>query len=910
MSCKTVHILAAVAAIILLASREGNAAPATGRVVAVITEKDGTPLKGAVVSIKQYGLWTMSDDLGKAVITKVPAGKVTLECSMLGYVTKETDVTVSPGQASGDKPVSIALEIMSFAIDDVVVVATRDKNTESTVSHIGRQAIDHLQATSLQDLLQLLPGKVVTANPSLTSPSSFTNRTLDKYDSNNAFGASVMVDGVPVSGNADMNTRGGSYSTAGGGVDLRSIGTDDIESVEVVRGIPSAEFGDLSSGALIINSLSGISDLKLKAKIFPGVRQAYAGKGFKLGRSGSLNVNLDYADGKSDPRYTTDTYRRALGSVLWTVSAGERATFTTKLSSTNVYDWSGADPSEVVKDVWKKTRENGLTLSHGGRFTTDMLLLRNLRYDLSFSWKRSWSHTRTLVSGMQPLIDAREEGTYQTVMLPKQYYGCGGTLGIPLGAFAKVSDSFNLNTPKGRFKNRFNIGAEYRMDGNVGPGFRNDDPALPLSASPYRARVFSTIPFLHQLSAYAEDNFTISLSRSGEYPRIKGQVGARFTAIQPGRKEAMASVSPRINLSFSPFQKLDIRAGFGIAEKVPSQLMLYPDVSWLDLMNVNAMKSNKYLGVYTTRIFDHSPQDLRPMRSAKVELGVDFSIWKGSAFSIIAYLDRVRDGFGSSNREWFPVVFPRWNAEDVILKDGEPDYDREHPSVMDTTLVNNTRMANTDVHLSRGVEIDFNLGKIPATGTAFYLGGAWQETRYYSSNDIYNLPKGSSPAYPKIYFVYPAGARENHYKQLTGTLRVIQGIPAIAFVVSLTLQATLMDWSRNRIDLGAPIGWLNSEGYHPLSEEQLKDEDLTIYGHKVQDNFYQPSAYSGRAETWPSLWTVNLRVTKEVSRKFNLSFYVNNLFFSQPWQRSSISSTKVEKNANYFSYGFEISLNL
>ncbi len=31
---------------------------------------------------------------------------------------------------------------------------------------------------------------------------------------------------------------------------MRSISTDDIESVEVVRGIPSAEYGNLTSGMI------------------------------------------------------------------------------------------------------------------------------------------------------------------------------------------------------------------------------------------------------------------------------------------------------------------------------------------------------------------------------------------------------------------------------------------------------------------------------------------------------------------------------------------------------------------------------------------------------------------------------------------------------------------------------------
>ncbi len=903
----SVPILAVLSALFpYLSSGAAVEAPAESAVKLVVADKKGgAALQGVVVKLPDYGLWAVTDEKGCAVIRKVPAGKVKAECSMLGYVTSEVWFNV-PGPE-----VRVLLEEQSFAIEDVVVVATRDKNSESTVSKIGRQAIDHLQATSLTDLLQLLPGHVVSSNPSLTSPSAFTNRTLDKYDSNNAFGSSVMVDGVPVSNNADMNTKGGPRSTAGGGVDLRSIGTDDIESVEIVRGIPSAEFGDLSSGALIINSRTGISDLKLKAKIFPGVRQFYAGKGFKLGRAGSLNANLDYADGKSDPRYTTDTYRRALASVLWTFNAGKSASFTTRLSTTNVWDWSGADPSEVIKDVWKSTRENGVTLTHGGKFSTPLLLLRNLKYDISFSVKKSDSFTRTLVTGTQPLIDSRQEGTFETTLLPRQYYGEGGTIGIPLNGFAKIGDSFNLNTRGGRFKNRFNLGGEYRLDGNMGSGFYNVDPSLPLQASPYRGRVFRDIPFLHQLAAYAEDNFTVSLSRGGEYPRIKGQAGLRWTMIQPGREEQMVSLSPRVNVSFSPFEKLTFRAGYGLSEKTPSQLMLYPDVSWLDLMNVNATKGDKYIGVYTTHIFDHTPVDLRPMRSEKLEVGVDFNLWKGSSFSVIAWRDDVTDGFSSRNDEWIPVIFNRWVAASVTEEGGVLVYDKDHPTVVDTTLFNNTRMSNTDVHVSKGVEVDFNFGKIRSTGTSFYLSGAWSETEYWSSNDVYQEPKGCTDAYRKILFIYAAGSRKNLNRSVTGALRVVQSIPAIAFVVSGTLQATLYDYSKNRIDITQPIGWLDSEGRHAVTEEQLADpSSVVLHGYRLSDNIYPVGSYNDRAEQWPSLWTVNLRVTKEVSRRFNLSFYVNNLFFSQPWQSSSISATKVEKNSNYFSYGFEISLNL
>ena len=81
----------------------------------------------------------------------------------------------------------------SLALDEVNVVATKNEAGQATSSKIGRQAIDHLQATSLADLMQLLPGQLLKQNSDMTSPEQFYLRTLNS-DKNNAFGVSIMVD--------------------------------------------------------------------------------------------------------------------------------------------------------------------------------------------------------------------------------------------------------------------------------------------------------------------------------------------------------------------------------------------------------------------------------------------------------------------------------------------------------------------------------------------------------------------------------------------------------------------------------------------------------------------------------------------------------------------------------------------
>ena len=892
-----------------------------GTLRVAIANKDTSEAVGqAVVMIIPYGVWGITDANGTTVIRNIPAGRCNVQVTLLGYVARSDEYTIEPGD---NNSLALSLEPLSLAIDDVVVVAQAGKSGESTASVIGRQAIDHIQATSLKDIMQLLPGQIITENPSLTSVGQFYNRTLDSNDSNNAFGAAIMVDGIPLSNNANLNSRGGSFSTVGSGVDLRSIGTDEIESVEIIRGIASAEYGDLSSGTMIVNSKVGVTDFKVRAKIMPGIQQFYAGKGFGLKKGGSININADYATGKSDPRYRTDTYDRILLSAIHRITLAGKYTLTTKISSTNIYDWSGPDKDEKVQDVFSRTRENGVTLSHAGVLNFDKRFCRTLKYDISYSCKYSDSYTLALIQGRQPLLDAREDGTYSTTMLPLEYRASGGTKGRPTTLFAKISDVFHLDTHDGIFRNRFNIGAEYRSEANSGAGIYNDDPSLPLTQTGSRPRAFADIPALHQLAAYIEDNIALHLHRDAEYPRLNVQAGVRWTMIQPGRKEQMQSLSPRLNATLHPTEWLSLRFGFGISEKTPSLMMLYPDKSYFDFMNLNYTDAdNNYLGVYTTRVFDHTPRNIRPMRSTKFEAGIDISTRHGQRFSVVAFHDKVRNGFSSDNSEWIALAFDRWAASDIIYDSGRLTYDPANPSSVDTLLHNVTRPGNSDVHISRGVEWDFNLGKIRATNTSFYLTGAYTETEYYSSNLVYNRPQGSAATYENIYVVYTNSSRSTQRRRLTSSLRIVQSIPKLKFVVSGTLQAVLYDYTRSNRALDAPTGYLSpsSEEYvggrgeaifTPFTQAELAAPDEVTFGggHKLSDQIFARSAYSDKAETWPSLWVVNLRVTKDVTRFLGLSFYVNNMFFSQPWHKSSISTSESERNSNLFSYGFEVYLN-
>lgn len=105
-------------------------------------------------------------------------------------------------------------------------------------------------------------------------------------------------------------TQGQFSSTAFTGTDLRQIAADNIDNVEVIRGIPSAEYGDLTSGLVVVHSKVGVTPWQIKAKVNPAMTNASLTKGFSLNKAGIMNVNLDYAKAWGDPRQKTRSYDR------------------------------------------------------------------------------------------------------------------------------------------------------------------------------------------------------------------------------------------------------------------------------------------------------------------------------------------------------------------------------------------------------------------------------------------------------------------------------------------------------------------------------------------------------------------------------------------------------------------------
>lgn len=134
------------------------------------------------------------------------------------------------------------LPVHTIQLKEITVTATQP-DAPGTVSQIGEAAIRHIQAADLSDLSQLLPG-VLTRNPDLNAPSAFTIRSVAPDDVINALGTAILLDGLQLSNNTNMQRAGlNSFgrlfnSSALSGFDTRMLSPSTIESVEVIRGDP------------------------------------------------------------------------------------------------------------------------------------------------------------------------------------------------------------------------------------------------------------------------------------------------------------------------------------------------------------------------------------------------------------------------------------------------------------------------------------------------------------------------------------------------------------------------------------------------------------------------------------------------------------------------------------------------
>lgn len=897
--------LLALAVLVLLTATAGHAAaPKTVLNVKVVEKKDARPVMGAVVGFPDYGIWGVSDEDGLSVLKDVPHGKGKLTAQMVGMVTWEKEIEVS----GKNDTIHIELEESSFRLDKVVVVAKSNAAGASTSSSISRSAIDHLQATSLSDIMELIPGQLAS-NPSLSSASKATIRQVTG-DALNSMGTSIIVNGAPVSNNANLQvgntaTEGtlntGFTSTAGSGVDLRSISVDNVESVNVIRGIPSVEYGDLTSGVIIVNSKAGAYPFQLRLKVNPTLTQTSVSKGFRLGdRGGTLSADFDYASSLADERRPFQQYQRITANVLYSKTFRDVVRTTTGVGFYSDVDAQKLDPSDKKYQRKRSSENMGFKFNTNITWQINRNFLKSLKFNASASYSRQKGYTQEIKGNFGYLVtSAMQDGTVAsnlsspvtdalgnaitnthlpghsaaTNILPYEFLTKMTTYGEPLNVFAKALA--NMYTEFWGIGNRIIAGVEWKTDVNFGKG-KVFDPLMPPSGG-LRMRPYTDIPALNQFSAFVEDNLTRKILGRD----LKVQLGLRFDMIQPSRKEGGNVLSPRINASYDILpDMLTIRGGWGITAKAPPLVFLYPDKAYFDFVNYsnigqNGVTPEQTLSVITTKVYETANQNLKIARNHKSEVGIDFR-FKDMSFSVTGYHEKLKDGYSFGlDRSSFQI----FELKKYRGTEREGTYPQLTHDKSTMVVLSYNRPLNNKVNDSKGIELDMDFGQIRAIRTSFVLTGAYMITDIYSTSDSYyqKNPDANTGKYKDI-GVYASGDG-SRYSRLLTNLRISHNIPKIGFVVSLSVQTI---WRDTHEYLGlentTPIGYLSAENlrFVPINPGDEINPDIQK---QILENRWIKESY-------PILACCNLRVTKEIGNFLGFTFFLNNMFKSNPLEES------------------------
>lgn len=879
------------------------AAPGKYDIRVCITEKaGGAPVPGVVTGIADCGIWAVSDANGEAVLRGVPKGKWKIHSAMIGMLDSDVEISIVK-----EAPGIIRIEMVeaSFHIDEVTVTARSSAVGASTASSISRAAIDHLQATSLGDIMQLLPGQL-SVNPTMTSA---TKASLRSVGADASLGTSVIVNGAPVSNNANLQVGNtavdgtlttGYSSTAGSGVDLRQISVDNVESVEVIRGIPSVEYGDLTSGVIIVNPKAGAFPFQVRTKVNPTLTQASMSKGFALGeKGGAISADVDYASSLADERRPFQQYRRITSNLLYSKTFRDNIRLTSGAGFYTDLDAQKLDPSDARYQRERSSRNTGFKFNSNLSWQIDGGFFKSLKASASLNYAEQTGYTQEIKGNFGYMVtSAMKDGTVaanvsapvldvsgneitntsqpgysaSTNILPYEFLTKMTTYGRPLNVFAKVSS--NMLAEFWGISNRIVAGVDWKTDVNFGRG-KVFDPLMPPSDG-LRMRSYTEIPALNQLSAYSEDNITKSILGRD----LKVQAGLRCDLIQPGREDFRLALSPRFNASYEVVPKvLTLRGGWGVTSKAPPLVFLYPDKAYYDFVNYSNIgktgtDASNTLSVLTTKVFETSNSNLRIARNTKSELGFDFE-FKGMKLSMTAFHEKLKDGytFGTDMGSFHLFELKKYDGIDQAGTIPLLKY-RESTNV----VICYKRPQNSVLNDSKGLEFDFDFGRIKAINTSFVLSGACITTDNISTSESFFQKSPDPEKGYKDIGVYASGDG-SRYSRISSTFRVIHNIPSIGFVVSLAYQEIWMDTHEYlNTDNIRPVGFISASNlsYVPLGPEDKVSSDIQK---QILDNRLIK-------EVRKPLGLLNLRVTKEIGDSMGFTFFLNNVFRSNPLEES------------------------
>ena len=810
-------------------------------------EETKKPVEFASILMKENGQWAVSDERGAFTLKHVPEGKTTLVIQCLGYATRTLLLNITK-----DIPrLRISMKQENLKLEEVTVTAKRKQHEATTSYTIDRSALDQQQLLNVGDIGTLLPGGK-SNNPSLMSDQRLALRSESGEKGNASFGTAIEVDGMRMDNNATADETMGAST--------RTISASNIESVEIVTGIPSVEYGDLSNGIVKVNTRKGKSPFIVEGSINQHTRQIALNKGIDLGKGrGVLNASIEHARSFSDAASPYTAYQRNILSLHYMNTLLKESTpLTLNIGLTgNIGGYnSKADPDNELDD-YAKSRDNALRANMQMNWLLNKSWITNLSFkaSLSYSDRRVEYYSNASSASTQPYMHTTQEG-YQMaqdydVLLASNLSPLTSNILGPTGYWHVRS--FTDNKPlsyalklKGDWTHRFGkvlsrlmLGAEYTGSKNKGRGTYYEDMRYAPTWREYR---YDQLPAMNNVALYAEEKISVPTSKLSTLELTAG-LRDDITLISGSDYGTVSSLSPRVNSRYVFWQNrrsqwvntFIVHAGWGKSVKLPSFQVLYPTPAYRDMLAFSSPSTHdntSYYAYYThPSKAVHNP-DLKWQYSNQTDIGVELNI-KGTQVSLTAFHHRTHNpymathvytpfayqytppaalnGIDIPQEERVYTIHPQTGVVTVSSADGTRQQTLDGNTRR--TYLTNTKYVNASPSDRYGLEWMVDFKQIKALRTSLRLDGNYY---YYKGIDdvlFADIPMSNttmSDGQPYQYVGYYRGSNNTSAgtmataavangslsKQMNLNTTITTHIPKIRMIVSLRLECSFYNYHR------------------------------------------------------------------------------------------------------------------
>lgn len=901
----------------------------------VVNYDNNQPIEFATVVIAESSLGAVSDRQGRFTIKGVDKGVVTLTVQCLGYQTRSWTMTISQSVSN----LNLRVKEENLKLADVTVTAKRRTNGGTTSYTIDRTTLDNQQILNISDIATLLPGGKST-NATLMNDDRMALRSGSQEKGNASFGTAIEVDGMRMDNNATIGETAGAST--------RTVSTSNVERVEVITGIPSVEYGDLSNGVVKVHTRRGKSPFVIEGKINQHTRQIALNKGFSLGADkGVLNTSLEHARSFGDAASPYTAYQRNILSLSYTNTFFQDTTPLTLLWGVtgNIGGLNSENDPDQDLDDYTKTKDYALRthLELNWQLNNPWITHLSLRGSLAASNNTTESYEHESSATTLAYNHSKEEGYFfatdydvnpnaPIILSPTGYWHV-----------RSYRDSKPLNWSlrlKGDWTHRFQqvlsrlmAGVEYTGSRNNGRGLYYEDMRYAPDWHEYR---YSDLPTMHNLALYVEEKVSIPTTKRSTFELTAG-LRDDITMIKGSEYGTVSSLSPRFNSRYVFWRNqhrrwvtdLSVHAGWGSSVKLPSFQILYPDPAYycVEVYRSPSDATNKTVtGYYTRPLETQYNPDLKWQRTHQTDIGIEMNI-KGTRIALSAFHHRIYNPYIAVKT--YNRISYIYTATDGTTSTRKTYYPTSH-------YVNASPLTRCGLEwvidfipikpLNTSIRVDGNYYYYRGADDLFFADIHNSNARMSLTNEPYQYVgwyRGTNATSGVASASVSNGALS---KQLNLNTTITTHIPKIRLIMALRIEASLYSYRRSLSDYFNETDqalypeyyttWDNPDERIPFVERYLwaKDNDINLYNDLDNLVLRPNNAYMLKANRLSAYYSANFSVTKEIGDHVSVSFYANNFFNNMKMVHSSQTDTEASLfGSGYipsFYYGLSLRLKL